>query len=154
MIASIFKQNGTTTVEFAIVGSVVFMVLFAAMEVSRLVYTWNILNEGARQAARVAAVCSPNEKDNVANKVAQRLSIGVPNFSGNNIVIEYLNDDFLQATGTEAPYYVRVGIANYRFEMILPLSVDLSMFSPGFSTVVRAESLGETPDKGIQPCFP
>ncbi len=147
------RQGGTTIVEFAIVGAVVFLVLFAVIEVSRLLYTWNILNETTRQAARVATVCAPDESAAVANDVASRIATSVPGFSGSNINIEYLKDDFTQATGTEPPFYVRAGITNYRFEMILPLSVDLSMFSPDFSTVVRAESLGETPD-GVVPCFP
>jgi hypothetical protein len=148
------KQQGLAVVEFAIVGSVVFLVLFAVMEVGRLLYTWSVLNEVTRQAARVATVCSPDESAAVAGDVASRLGGGVPGLTGDNINIEYLTDGFAPVSGTELPHYVRAGIVNYRFEMILPLSVDLSMFSPGFSTVVRAESLGEVPDIGIVPCFP
>ncbi|MCC4263843.1 pilus assembly protein [Oceanimonas baumannii] len=146
-------QKGTTIVEFAIVGAVVFFVLFAVIEVSRLLYTWNILNETTRQAARVAAVCAPGESADVASDVAARLGGSIPGFSGSNIGIEYLKDDFSPVTGTEVPFYIRAGIINFQFEMILPLSIDLSMFSPDFSTVVRAESLGETPD-GVVACFP
>ncbi|WP_298722381.1 TadE/TadG family type IV pilus assembly protein [uncultured Oceanisphaera sp.] len=148
------RQQGLAVVEFAIVGSVIFLVLFAVMELGRLLYTWSVLNEVSRQAARVATVCSLDESSNVASDVVSRLGGAVPGLQGSNINIEYLNDDFVPVSGTDLPYYVRAGIINYRFEMILPLTVDLSMFSPGFSTVVRAESLGETPDKGIVPCFP
>ncbi|AEY01553.1 TadE family protein [Oceanimonas sp. GK1] len=146
------KQQGLAVVEFAIVGSVVFLVLFAVMELGRLLYTWSVLNEVTRQAARVATVCSPDESVSVADSVASRLGGGVPGLTGSNVNIEYLTDGFIPVSGTELPHYVRAGIVNYRFEMILPLSVDLSMFSPNFSTVVRAESLGETPD-GVIDCF-
>lgn len=148
------RQKGLAVLEFAIVGSVVFLVLFAVMELGRLLYTWSVLNEVSRQAARVATVCSPDESSSVASNVVSRLGGAVPSLQGSNINIEYLNEEFVPVSGTDLPYYVRAGIINYRFEMILPLSVDLSMFSPGFSTVVRAESLGETPDNEIEPCFP
>ncbi|MGP7734148.1 TadE/TadG family type IV pilus assembly protein [Oceanimonas smirnovii] len=147
------NQQGLAIVEFAIVGSVVFLVLFAVMELGRLLYTWSVLNEVTRQAARVATVCSPDEKVAVADSIISRLGGSVPGLTGGNVNIEYLSDAFVPVSGTDYPRYVRAGITNYRFEMILPLSVDLSMFSPDFSTVVRAESLGETPD-GVVPCFP
>lgn len=147
------NQKGLAVVEFAIVGSLVFLVLFAVMEVGRLIYTWSVLNEVSRQAARLATVCSPDERDNVTSNVVARLGGGVPGLTSENISVEYLNEDFTLSSSSQPPYFVRTGIIGYRFQMVLPLSVDLSMFSPDFSTLVRAESLGETPD-GIKPCFP
>ena len=54
-------QGGLTTVEFAIVGLVLLTTLFAIIEFGRIVFTYNVLQEGARRAARVAAVCAVND---------------------------------------------------------------------------------------------
>ena len=51
------KQKGIYTVEFAIVGAVFFLLFFAVLEVGRLFYTWNVLTEASRRAARLATVC-------------------------------------------------------------------------------------------------
>ena len=51
------RQRGTTTVEFAIVGMVTLLLLFTVIEFGRILFTLNMLDEGARRGARVAAVC-------------------------------------------------------------------------------------------------
>ena len=51
------RQLGMTTVEAAIGAAVMLTVLFGVIEVSRLVFVWNFLDEATRRGARVAAVC-------------------------------------------------------------------------------------------------
>lgn len=145
------KQQGTTTVEFAIVGAVVFLTMFAVMEAGRLLYTWGVLNEASRRAARLATVCLVDDVQNgvVAGQVAQQLGGSLPGFVPANLAFEYLD-----ATGNTlaAPAgadfnsirYVRSLIVNYQYQMILPLTVDLSMLAPDFASTLRAESLGVT----------
>ncbi|GAA3722567.1 pilus assembly protein [Oceanisphaera sediminis] len=146
------RQQGTTTVEFAIVGSVVFLVLFAVMEVGRLMYTWSVLNEVSRRAARLATVCRVQEVQDgtVTNAVVNQLAGTLPGF-----IPENLNFDYFDGTSTTALAkpesddfdkirYVRSKIVNYQYQMILPLTVDLSMLAPDFSSTLRAESLGKT----------
>ncbi|OXS15046.1 TadE family protein [Zobellella denitrificans] len=144
-------QLGTTTVEFAIVGSVVFLVMFAVMEAGRLLYTWGVLNEASRRAARLATVCPVNEAldGTIAGMVSTQLGGVLPGFVPENVSFEYLGTTgTLLAAPLGADYnsirYVRSRITNYQYEMILPLSVDLSMLAPDFSSTLRAESLGMT----------
>ncbi len=54
-------QRGTTTVEFAIIGVVMFSVLFGVIEVGRAMFVMNALGESTRRAARMAAVCPIND---------------------------------------------------------------------------------------------
>ncbi|WP_375057913.1 TadE family protein [Zobellella sp. DQSA1] len=158
MSVQVSRQSGTTTVEFAIVGAVVFLVLFAVMEVGRLMYTWNLLNEASRRAARLAAVCLVDEGVNgaVAGMVVDEVGGSLPGFTPANITLEYLDRNSGTALADPAGvdygsiFYVRSRIANYRYEMVLPLTVDLSMFAPDFATTLRSENLGRirTADHG------
>ena len=54
------QQSGTTLVEFTIVATLFFILLFSIIEFSRLLYVWHGLNETSRRTARLAAVCSYN----------------------------------------------------------------------------------------------
>lgn len=49
-------QKGTTSLEFAIVGSVFFLMLFGTMEVGRLYFTQESLREVTAAAARLAMI--------------------------------------------------------------------------------------------------
>ena len=51
------RQRGTTTVEFAIVGTVLMVVVFAVIEFGRALFVINMLTEATRRGARMAAVC-------------------------------------------------------------------------------------------------
>ena len=55
------RQHGTTTVEVAIIGVVVMVVLFGVIEIARVFFVFNALNEATRRGARVAAVCQLND---------------------------------------------------------------------------------------------
>jgi hypothetical protein len=144
-------------VEFSIVAAVVFIVLFAVMEVGRLLYNWSMLNESSRQAARLAAVCSPAEKEAVAQNVVDRLNIAIFGFDSNNISIRYLTDGMVDVADPEnnlnSVNYVQASIINYRFQPVLPLPSNLAILSPDFTTTLRAESLGYVIN-GFVPCFP
>ena len=45
------KQQGVYAVEFAIAGSLFFLLLFAVLEIGRLFFTWNVLTEVTRRGA-------------------------------------------------------------------------------------------------------
>ena len=55
------RQRGVTSVEFAIIGLLVMIVLFAVLETGRLLFVFNALEEATRRGARVAAVCQVND---------------------------------------------------------------------------------------------
>ncbi|MBM7454241.1 Flp pilus assembly protein TadG [Oceanisphaera litoralis] len=151
------KQRGTTTVEFSIVAGVIFLVLFSVMELGRLIYNWSMLNESSRQAARLAAVCMPDERQAVADDVAARLDIAMGSFNGSNINIRYLTDGMATVSNPQSNLsdirYVQASIVGYTFQPVLPLPTNLAIQSPDFTTTLRAESLGRTTSGDI-PCFP
>lgn len=152
------KQRGTTMVEFAIVGAVIFLVLFSVLEVARLMYTWNLLNEVSRRTARLGSVCLVEEgvSGNISDMVVSQMGGSLPGFENNNIAVEYLGKNggapLVDPVGVDygSIFYVRSKIQNYQYQMILPLTVDLSLFAPDFATTVRTESLGRirTADHG------
>ena len=51
------KQTGTAIVEFAIIASVMLMILFGVIEFGRVMFVGNALAESTRRGARLAAVC-------------------------------------------------------------------------------------------------
>lgn len=151
------NQRGVYAVEFAIVGSVFFIILFAVLEVGRLFFVWNILTEASRRGARLATVCDLDQNavaahnDMITAALFDNVTL-VPNLSAPNLTIEYL-----QYNGTPAPDFnnirlVRASITNYQHQMIIP-GLFLTLNSPSFSTTLPRESLGVTRFKYTQ-CLP
>src|SRR5262245_25865393 len=115
-------QRGTTTVEFAIVGMLTLVLLFAIVEFGRILFSLNVLDESARRAARVAAVCAINN----GAIAAAATFVSLPNLTTTNVVTEYLDDNgslLGDPAGADYPSieYVRVRIENYQFPVALPL---------------------------------
>jgi hypothetical protein len=158
---TIGKQRGVTTVEFAIIGAVALLVLFAVIEVSRAVYAMNALNESTRRAARFAAVCPIG--DAAINEVAVFNAPGGGNvspvltgFGSGNVLVEYLDEN---GTVLGAPAggdflnirFVRASIVNYTHQMLIPFG-NWIIPSPDFATTLRRESLGIPRDGVVTPC--
>jgi len=143
-------QRGTTTVEFAIVGAVLLTVIFAAIEFGRIVFTLNMLQEGARRAARVAAVCA------VGNPAVADAAVfmTLPGLTTSNVAVEYLDQGGAPlANPAGANYslihYVRVRIVNYSFPIAIPF-INPTFVAPEFSSTLPRESLG-VPKFGAAP---
>jgi hypothetical protein len=136
------RQRGTTTVEFAIVGAVALALIFFVIEFGRILFTLNMLDEGARRGARVAAVC---DVGNAA--IAQAAAfLTLPGYSTSNVVTEYLGDNGTvlgDPTGADYPSisYVRVRIENYSFPVALPF-IAATYSPPPISATIPRESLG------------
>ena len=77
-------QQGLVMVEFSIVGGVLFMVLFMALEAGRLMYSLIILDSYTRVAARLVAVCPV---DNVGQDTVKTDAqfVALQNFNNDNI---------------------------------------------------------------------
>jgi hypothetical protein len=135
-------------VEFAIIGALFFIVLFAVIEVGRLLFTWNTLEEATRRGARVAVVC-PIEHPAAANAAVfgdgtSAESPVLPGLSTANIAITYIYED-----GAVLPEYVRVSVVGYRLPLHIPF-LNLILDAPAFTTTLQAESLGAVPGVGFQ----
>ena len=136
------RQRGTTTVEFAIVGAVTLMMLFTVIEFSRILFTLNMLDEGARRGARVAAVC---DVGNAAIADAA-MFVNLPGLTTTNVVTEYLGDaGNTLADPSGADYgsisFVRVRIVDYEFPVAIPF-IAATFASPEISAALPRESLG------------
>lgn len=151
------RQRGTTTIEFAVVATVLFTVLFGVIEVGRALFVWNTLSEATRRGARVAAVCPVNHPsvarvavfgDPLAGDASPILS----HFSTANVQVEYLDDAGASTAAYEDIAYVRVRITNYQHRLLIPFLVR-DITAPPFTTTLPAESLGIIPESGVRQCY-
>ena len=150
-------QKGTTTVEFAVIGFVLFLILFSFIEVGRLMFTLNTINELTRRAARVAVVCPVNHAEitTIANLNAPGEGSNnsfLSGMSGANFDIDYL-DEFGAETATFTEIdFIRVSLTGYQYEMLIP-GLNISIDVPPFVTTLPVESLGYIPDTNTRQCF-
>lgn len=154
------RQRGTTTVEFAIVGTVLMVVVFAVIEFSRALFVVDMLTEATRRGARVAAVCPVGDP-----KPAQTAVFGngggsspfVAGLTTANVQVQYLDlngatvANPATATGFDTIRYVRVSIVGFTQTLLIPLHV-IALPMAGFSTTLPRESLGVYPSVGSTPC--
>lgn len=148
------KLQGTTTVEFAIAGSVFFLVLFGAIEVARMMWARSVLEEGVRRGARLAAVCRPEDSAAVRQRASFPQGGGaalVPGFTSANLRVEYLDSTgVVRATDPSVAVaanvyvsirYVRVTVQNFTMPLVIPFLNRI--FQPnGMSSTLPRESLG------------
>lgn len=145
-----YRQRGTTTVEFAIVGAVTLGLIFAVIEFGRILFSLNVLDEGVRRSARIAAVCAIGDA-----KIAEAAAfVGLPGLSTSNVVTEYLDEDSAvlgdpAGANRSAIRFVRVRIVNYSFPVALPFIAD-TFTAPQISATFPSESLG-VPYSGAAP---
>jgi hypothetical protein len=140
------RQRGLTTVEFAIVGALLFILLFAVLEFGRLMYTFAVLGEGTRRAARLAAVC-PIGSPNIRNTADFS---ELPGFRRGNVDVTYLNAAGIPTGLYTAIDYVQVQIVNYRIPLTIPF-LDPTVTAPPFKVTMPRESLGVASTEFI-PC--
>lgn len=144
-------QQGITTVEFAIVGAVLFMVLFGVIEFGRALFVANVLVEGTRRGARLAAVCHVGS-DRIAEATIFANAAGesrfVPNLDTGNVVVSYLDQAGTPVANPNANIasisYVQVRIVDYRQTMLIPFVMP-EFLMPSFAATLPAESLGYSP---------
>ncbi len=153
------KQRGLATVEAAIVGLVAMITLFGVIEVARVFFVMNALEEATRRGARVAAVCQLNDAA-IAEVTVFNPSGGgansalLPGLTTGNVLVQYLDEggNVLGAPGGSFGLirFVRVSIVNFAHQLIIPLATR-TFTMPNFATTIPAESLGVWPG-GFSPC--
>ena len=131
------RQQGMTIIEFSIAASVFFLMLFAVMEFSRLMYTFHLIQEATRSAARVAII-SAEGNTRAPLKEAQRF---LPKLCAKQLDIQHNKiegEDSITSTNV-----VTVTIKNYKIDLAIPSLNGISITAPNFSTTQIAESLGK-----------
>jgi Flp pilus assembly protein TadG len=152
---NIRRQNGTTTVEFAVVGLVAVMLLFGVIEIARAMFTLNTLTEATRRAVRVAVVCPINDPAIIQAATFGDWTSPPLNLNAGNFTVEYLNSAG-NVIGNPAGSFIqirfaRVRISNYTDLLVIPL-FNLSYTAPDFSATLPRESLGIPRQGAVQPC--
>lgn len=176
------RQKGTTTVEFAIIAVVFFIVLFGVIEIGRALFVWNTLTEATRRGARVAAVCpvldpETNTEADPESDIVRRVTVFGPGggtsttspiLSGlttANVDLAYLNENGgvvadPEETGFSDIHYVRVSIKQppdpdfYQITLLIPFVAPILTALP-FETTLPRESLGVVPGVNTPSCdFP
>ena len=159
-------MRGTYIVEFSFIGLLVFTLLFGVVEMGRLYFTVNALDEAVRRGTRLAAVC------NISDPVVLRRAIfnaagdaGTSQLIGNlattNLTLSYLDvdgavvanpADTSGANGFRAIRYVQLSLQNFVFNLFIPgFGVPITL--PTFRATLPRESLGRHSDSGeITPC--
>jgi len=137
-------QRGITTVEFAIVGVLLSILLFGVIEFGRLLSTFATLGESTRRAARLATVCPVNDPGITSTGLFGTL----PGFSSANLQIQYLAaDGSVLGNPGGADYnsiaYIRVQVTGYSVSLAIPL-INPSITVPGFPVTLPREALGVT----------
>lgn len=152
------RQSGSTCVEFAIVGAVLFTVLFGVIEVGRAFYVVNTLAEATRRGARTAAVCPVGDPKPASVAVFDSgggTSAVVPGLTTANVVIEYLDSNgnvLANPTGSFSSIrYVRARIVGFTLPLAIPIVMPTLSLS-GFPAVLPRESLGVPRTGIVQPC--
>lgn len=154
------KQQGVAVVEFAIVGALALLMVFAVLEISRAVFVANALTEATRRGARVAAVCPIS--DPAIAQVATFNAPGAGNVSPivyqldtSDFVVEYLDSDGAVIGDPSANFnlirYIQVRVTNFQHELLIPFA-NVTFTMPEFATRLPRESLGVPRSGVITPC--
>lgn len=155
---SLRKHNaGLVTVEFAVVGLTLLVLLFACLEIGRLMFTWNTLAEMTRLGARAASVCPVDSSavTQIATLTRNGASV-LPLSIRNALRISYLDEDGnpVASPGTAAGfvqiYFVQARMDSVAYSFLVP-GVP-SIILPPFQTVRPRESLGIVPGETASAC--
>lgn len=157
-------MRGAYTVEFALVGLLLFFVLFSILEMGRLFFTVTALNETVRRGARLAAVCDISDPI-----VLRRAIFNAATDSGASSLISDLDtadlslvyldqngaavaspNDLSGANGFRAIRYVELRLQNFNFNFLIP-GFGGSFTLPAFRSTMPRESLGRHAEVGVAP---
>lgn len=158
------QMRGVYVVEFAIIGLLLFILLFGVIEMGRLYFTVNTLNETVRRGARLAAVCD------ISDPVILRRAIfnaaedsGGSSLIGNletaDLTLTYLDgngsvvaapSDTNSANGFLAIRYVQLRVENFTFDLMIPV-LGQQITLPTFRATLPRESLGRHAEAGVVP---
>lgn len=158
------RMQGVYVVEFAIIGLLLFTLLFGVLEMGRLYFTVNGLDEVVRRGARLAAVCDIQDPVilrraifNAATDSGASDLIGGLETADLNLV--YLDesgaavanpDDLVSASGFRAIRYVQLQVTGFPFNLLIPGFTGV-LTLPAFISTIPRESLGRHAEAGVVP---
>lgn len=158
------RMRGTYVVEFALVGLLLFILLFGMLEMGRLLFTVNTLNESVRRGARLAVVCNIQDPEILrkaifananANANATVSSI-IGNLDTADVVLSYFDESgaVIANPGPTGDFskirFIQVSIENFPFNLMIPVFGGNIVLQP-FRSVLPRESLGRHAEQGVVP---
>lgn len=157
------RMRGVYVVEFAIVGLLLFTLLFGVLEIGRLLFTVNALNETVRRGARLAAVCDIHEPRilrraifNAAEDAGASSLIGALTTAQLTLVYLEGNGNPIASPGSSgaagfgAIRYVQLRVENFTFTPLIPGLNGVITLPPFLSTLPR-ESLRRHAEPDVVP---
>ncbi len=132
------RQRGMAAVEFALVVSVLTLLLFGAIEIARVMWVWNAAGDATRLGARLAVVC-----DLDATAIKARMAQHLTNLDAEaRITITYSPSG---CSAQAAPYCeaVTVALAGSTLDTALPFA-SFTPTLPPFTTTLTRESMSST----------
>jgi Flp pilus assembly protein TadG len=124
-------QRGAAAVEFALVASLLFMLLFGIIEFGRVLMYWNTAAEATRLGARLAVVCSMNDA-----AIKTRVAALFPLLSADRLAVSYLPSGCSATTCAQ----VQVSITPAPVSTYSPFFA-FAPTMPPFSTTLPRESM-------------
>ena len=158
------QMHGVYVVEFAIIGVLLFVLLFAVIEMGRLYFTVNTLNETVRRGARLAAVCDISDPLVLRRAIFNAADDGggsslIMNLDTADLSLIYLDADGVQVLspsdtsgndGFRAIRYVQLRVDNFTFDLLIPV-FGRQLTLPSFRATLPRESLGRHAEEGVVP---
>ncbi|NCT84027.1 MAG: pilus assembly protein [Comamonadaceae bacterium] len=138
-------QRGAAAVELALVSGLLCMLVLGAMEMGRLLWTWNAAVEATRYGARLAVVCDMND-----SHIKTRMIGRLPALTTANITVTYLNPPNAANTCTAVDCKaVMVALTGYTHRAIIPFA-PLTLTLPPFATTLRKEYMSSASNEVCQ----
>lgn len=131
------RQNGSTTVEYALVLLSYLIFTIGLMDFARLLYTWNAANEATRAGARYAVVCADPSSN---ARILAKMQGLMPQITSTSINVVW-SPAGCDASNCEG---VTVSLTGMNFSWIVPFTGALAkplMVTPGFSTYLPREMM-------------
>ncbi|MEX6502723.1 TadE/TadG family type IV pilus assembly protein [Pseudomonas zhanjiangensis] len=158
------RMRGIYVVEFAIIGLLLFTLLFGVLEMGRAYFTINTLDEVVRRGARLAAVCDIQDPDVLRRAIFNDAGVDsssplIGNLDAADLTLVYLDvngavvanpNDLVTANGFRAIRYVQLRVENFPFELLIPGFRGVFTL-PTFRSTIPRESLGRHPEAGVVP---
>ena len=133
------RQSGVAAVEFALVASLLMILLFGVIEMGRLLWTWNAAVEATRYGARLAVVCDLDIPSSSPSPIKAKIITRLPSLTESNITIAYSPKSCDSSTCTS----VSVSLNGYTHRTLIPF-VPLTLTLPPFATTLRKEYMNSS----------
>lgn len=157
------RMQGVYVVEFAIIGLLLFILLFGVLEMGRLHFTVGALNEAARRGARLAAVCLINDpvvlQRAIFNDAGDDSSSNlIGNLQTSHLTLTYLDENGAVVANPGDPVslssirFVQLSIENFPFTLLIPAPLGGDIILPVFRAILPRESLGSDGEGGDTLC--